>query len=143
MRLGPSGAVTGWAAVRLYGGGYFDGLAAGTPMPVALVAGTGRTTSEPGSTVIRGRLAPGEVVVRHGIRCTTVARAVVDEIRRLGDLREGVVVLDMAAAAELTSVARVGAFVQTRAGHRDVVLVRRVVELAVDDSRRRWSHGCG
>ncbi len=101
-RLRRRGAVTGWAALRLHGAGYFDGLARDgrTRLPVPLAAGTSRVGS-----ASRWALDASEVVERHGVRVTTVQRALLDELRRLApDLREVVVAIDMVLAARLASL---------------------------------------
>lgn len=61
MRLPPQGAVTGWAAIRLHGAGYFDGLGRDgkTELPVPLVVPPGVTLGRrAGTTVQRERLTP-------------------------------------------------------------------------------------
>lgn len=103
-RLRGRGAVTGWAALRMHGGAYFDGRGRDgrTPVPVALVAGTSRV-----GPALRSALAEADVLERHGVRVTSVERAVLDELRRLrDDLREMVVVIDMTLAARLTTLQR-------------------------------------
>jgi len=136
MRLGDTGAVTGWASLRLAGGGFFDGLARDgkTELPVAL-AGAGRVQTLPGSTVSRDRIPANEVEIRHGIRCTTVERALFDEMRRTGDLRDAVVAMDMGAAAELTSIRRMRAYVTSRSRARGSKLCLEALELASERSR--------
>jgi hypothetical protein len=94
MRLSAGGAVTGWAALRLAGAGFRRGA---------------------GFTVRRERVAPREVTVFHGIPCTVPLRAVFDEVRRWADLRERVVVIDMAAAAGLIRLPDLAAFVAAKA----------------------------
>jgi hypothetical protein len=106
VRLPISGAVTGWAALRLHGGAYFDGLAKDgrtrLPVPLLVPVASGLRPL-PGSTVTRDPLDEDEVTTVAGIPVTTPARAVFDEIRRVEDPREAVVAFDMAAAAELVS----------------------------------------
>jgi len=135
-RLGDAGAVTGWASLRLAGGGFFDGLAPDgkTELPVAL-AGRRHLRPVAGSAVSREALPSDEVEVRHGIRCTTVERALFDEMRRTGDLREAVVAMDMAAATELTSIRRMRAYVKRRSRARGSKLCLRALDLATEHSR--------
>jgi hypothetical protein len=113
-RLRGRGAVTGWAALRMHGGGYFDGRGRDgrAEVPVALVAGSSRV-----APADRSALVESEVVERYGVRVTTVERAVLDELRRLrADLRETVVAIDMAVAAGLTTVARLRGHLRTARG---------------------------
>lgn len=137
MRIWRTGAVTGWAALRLHGANFFGGLARDgrTRLPVPIAAGDDRL--EPHHEITRSRepLDPAEVVLRHGVRCTDVQRALFDEMRRLEDRREAAVAMDMAAAADLTSITRMRAYVDTRAGWTDVGLVRSALELADEHSR--------
>lgn len=137
-RLGPDGAVTGWAALRLSGAAYFDGLdpANLTLLAVPLVVGSGQLRHAAGIQVLRDALEPDEVVVRAGIRCTTVERATFDAMRHAPDDRAATVVMDMVAAAELTSIRRMREYVAQRAGQRGVPRVRRTLDLADEDS---WS----
>lgn len=137
MRLGATGAVTGWAALRLHRGGFFDGLDrdARTRLPVPLVAGTDRFAAHPAIALSRESLAGEEVVLRHGVRCVGVERALVDEMRRTPDRREAVVALDMACAAELTSIARVRAHVARRPRLRQAPQVRWALDHGDEHSR--------
>jgi len=135
-RLGDTGAVTGWASLRVAGGGFFDGLGRDgkAELPVALVA-PGHLRPLAGCTVSRDRLPVDEIELRHGIRCTTVTRALFDEMRRTGDLRDAVVAMDMAAAAELTSIRRMTTYVMGRSRARGSQLCLRALALATEFSR--------
>jgi len=137
MRLSEHGAVTGWASLRLAGGGFFDGLASDgkTALPVHLVDAGRHLRAGPGTVVSRERPPSSEVGLRHGIPCTTVERALFDEMRRTGDLRDAVVAMDMAAAAELTSIRRMTVYVAGRAGTSRTVLCRAALALASEHSR--------
>lgn len=109
MRAGADGAVTGWAALRLFGAAFFDGLSPrGSPLPVPLVSPR-RLVKTPGSTTSRASLRGQRIWTVQGIRCVGVERAVVDEAIRVADLREAVVVIDMACAARITSLRRIDA----------------------------------
>jgi len=118
-RLPGSGAVTGWAALRLHGCGYFDGIAAdgSTPLPVPLVVPSGTALRlHPGIEVHREQLPRDEVTVRHGVPCAVPERASFDAARRAPDLREAVVVLDMALAARAVSPRALRRFLASKAG---------------------------
>ncbi|WP_126688244.1 hypothetical protein [Nocardioides ferulae] len=136
QRLGPTGAVTGWAALRLLGGGFFDGLDTDgrTRLPVPLAAGGGRLEPHPAITRHRERLPESEVVVMHGIRTCSAERALFDEMRRL-DLWGAVAAMDMAAAAELTSIRRMRAYCSRRTGARGRRHVLAALDLADEHSR--------
>ncbi|WP_346384541.1 hypothetical protein [Nocardioides sp.] len=136
MRITATGAVTGWAALRLHGGNFFDGLARDgtTRLPVPLAAGTDRFAGHPDIVRTRDNLDQGEVVLRYGIRCTIVARAVYDEMRRIGEVREAAVVMDMAVAAGLISIPAMRTYARSRAGSGNR-LVLAALELADAGSR--------
>lgn len=138
MRLPGSGAVTGWAALRLAGGGFFDGLAPDgreeLPVPLVLHPGTDLRRG-PGYRVRRERLPRDEVQVRFGIPCTTPARALFDEMRVQPDLREAVVVLDMVLAARLVSTGDFDRFLENHRGWSGVRRAQRARRLADAGSR--------
>lgn len=129
MRLGPAGAVTGWAALRLHGAAYFHGV----DRPVPLLSPDRQLRPTDGSTASRERFAPEERVMRHGVPCATVERALFDEMRALG-LWEAVVAMDMAAAAELTSRRRMQLYVGGHPGWPGVEALHEVLGLADDRS---------
>ena len=106
------GVITGWAALRLLGGGYFDGLARDghTPLPVQVAANGDRLRSGPGVDVRRVAVDEADVVIRYGVRCAAPERALCDAVRWAETLEDRVVAVDMAAAAELSSPRRLRAF---------------------------------
>ncbi|HEX2895672.1 MAG TPA: hypothetical protein VHO29_16840 [Marmoricola sp.] len=136
--LPPSGVVTGWAALRLAGGGYFDGRDPADlrelPVPL-LVPVDRRIRSRPGIVVVRRPVHAFEVTELHGIACARAEPAVCDEVRRVGELRAAVRVVDMAYAAGLTTPPRLTAHLAGRAGTHGVRLLRAAVALA--DTRSR------
>ena len=138
MRLPGVGAVTGWAALRLLGGSFFDGLARDgvTELPVWLCTGpTAQIRQAPGSIVSRERLLPGEAVMRYGIPCTVGRRAAFDAMRKAPHLRAAVVVIDMVAAAEIASVSQVREYVLLHPGWEGVDQAREALDLADEGSR--------
>ncbi len=138
VRLPAGGAVTGWASCRLHRANFFDGLEADgiTRMPVPLALGaTGSIRRDPAVCLSRERLDADEVAFRYGVPCTCPRRALFDEIRRLGDLREAVVAMDMMAAARLVSIARMRAYVSTRSGWNGSPGVVRALGLASERSK--------
>lgn len=137
VRLPPHGAVTGWAACRLRGAAYFDGLARDgvTAKPVPLVVGENTAIRrDPSVSVSRERLDPAEVSVVQGVPCTKIRRALFDEMREARDEREAVVAMDMVAAAELASIRQMREYIDGRAGWKGVPQVRRALDLADEDS---------
>jgi hypothetical protein len=136
--LPPGGAVTGWAALRLRGGAFFDGRQPDgrSLRPVPLVIGPRLHRAQiPDVAYVRDRLDEADVTSCRGIPCAVPERAVFDEMRRAADVRAAVVAMDMAAAAQLTSIARVGAYVDAHPGWDGVPLARAALRLAVETSR--------
>jgi hypothetical protein len=138
-RLPTAGAVTAWASLRWRGATYFDGIewSTGAPLAVPLLVGAAGANlrSNPHSSVSKEQFPPGELEVVAGVRCTSVARATFDEVRRVGSDREGAVVIDMVVAAQLLTLDQMAAYVETRYAWTGVPLVRRALALAVDGSR--------
>jgi hypothetical protein len=135
--------VTGWAALRLLRGGWFDGLARDghTRLAVQLAANGDRLRSRAGVVVVDDTVPDDEVVLVHDIRCARPERALFDELRRLGvhHPREMVVAIDMACAGLLTSVARMRRYCATRRWYRDVRIVSDdPLAMAVEGSRSRY-----
>src|SRR5665811_1443120 len=86
VRLPAGGAVTGWGSLRMSGANFLDGLLTDghTQMPVPLVSGQDHHPRGDERVVVsREPLDPDEVVLRHGVPCTTDCRALFDEMRRL------------------------------------------------------------
>ncbi len=138
VRAGDSGAVTGWASLRLHGAGFFDGRDRDgiTRIPVPLVVGReGRVRPDERVQVSREPLPPGEVSVRQGIRSTSPARALFDEMRRIRDVREAAVAMDMAAAALLVSVRQMRECRQQHHSWRRSALVASALDLASERTR--------
>lgn len=136
-RCGTDAVVTGWAALRLHGGGFFDGLARDgqTRLPVPIAANESRVRAASGLRVVEDRIPPDEVIDLHGVRCTRVERALFDEMRRIGDVPEMAVAAGAAYAGRLTSVRRMRLYAATRRWYRDVRLVKEAVEMSVEGCR--------
>lgn len=134
MRLPDGGAVSGWAALRLAGGNFFDGTEDGRrERPVDLVVPPPRRLREvSGIRVHRARIGPDDIVVRHGIPCALPARAAFDEVLWRGELRGGVGALDMALSAQLVDRSQLEAQIGARARERGAALVRAALMLAED-----------
>lgn len=137
-RLQRDGAVTAWAAIRLHRGGFFDGLKPDgrTEIPVPLALGSAyNLTKSPAIHLFREHLDAADVTNVGRVRVTVECRAVFDEMRRSGDLREAVVAMDMAAAAEIASIRQVREYAAAHPGFRRSALVRSVLDLAAENSR--------
>lgn len=138
MRLPSDGAVGGWAALRLHGGGFFDGMGRDgrTPLSVPLVIPPGRNLRPTeGVIVVREPLKDDEVRTIQGVRCTEPVRAVFDEARWAESFREAVVVIDTALAAALVSHPRLEAFTTARRRWRRARQVARALPWVTDRSR--------
>ena len=131
--------VTGWAGLRLRGGGFFDGLDRDgtTRLPVPIAANGRRLEPRAGVLITHDRIPLDEVTLVHGIRCATAERCLFDEIRRCPDLRDQVVAADMAFGGELTSIRRMRRYRWTRYWYRDVRRLDRVLPLASEHARSR------
>lgn len=137
-RLQGGGAVTAWAALRLHRGGFFDGLEPDgrTEIPVPLALGTTyNLTKSPAVLLFRERIEATDVTSVGEVPVTVECRAVFDEMRRRGDLREAVVAMDMAAKAEIASIREVREYAVAHPGFRRSAIVRRALDLAVESSR--------
>ncbi len=137
VRLPAGGAVTGWAACRMAGAAYFDGLGRDGVgrRPVPLATGGPSLRSDADIIVLRDRLDASETTILAGVPCTTSQRALFDEMRRCADDRAAVVAMDMMAAAELESISRMRAYCTAHPGVVGAPRVRRALDLADEGSR--------
>lgn len=136
-RLPSHGAVTGWAAARLRGAGYFDGVAPNgrEHIPVPLAVGAGKIRGGSAVTISREPLSATEVSVVTGIPCTVAVRALYDEMRRPLDWREAVVAMDMMAAAGLVSISEMTSYLGEHRRWRRSRQVERALGHASERSR--------
>jgi hypothetical protein len=137
-RLREYGAVTSWACLRWRGAHFFTGLDVdGHRLPVPLVLGESHLRPDDRVAISQEQLAPHEFEWVADVRCTTVARTLFDEVRRVGSwsVREAVVAVDMTSAAGLVRVAQMALYVATRSSWTGVPLARQVLVLAADGSR--------
>ena len=130
-RAGPRAVITGWAGLRLWGGGYFDGLGRDgvTRLPVPIATNGERLQHHEGILACRYDVPPDEIVVIHGMRVASVERCLFDEMRRVKYLRAMVVPADMTFAAELTSIRRMRRYRAERRWYRDVRTVDEALDL--------------
>jgi hypothetical protein len=136
---GPGAVVTGWAALRLHGGGFFDGLARDgrTRLPIPIAANNERRRPRPGVRLSEDRIPEDEVVIVHGMRCAKIERALFDEIRSQRDEWDGVIAVDMSCAAQMTSIRRMQRYRWARYWYRDVRRLDRALPLADEGARSR------
>jgi hypothetical protein len=128
----PASLVTGWAALRLYGGGFFDGLERNGvgPMPVPLlVPHAQRRGNGPGREVIRVANLPAGALA-FGIQVTRPERSVVEAMRMADSEREAIVVCDMALAARITTIEKVADEIASPTPVKGLPRVRRALGLA-------------
>jgi hypothetical protein len=118
------GCVTGWAALRWWGGYWFDGLGPDgvTELAVPLVSLIDQTPPPPGSRIVRDRLDARDHVVHLGLPVTTAVRSLFHEVVRARSLRDAVIAIDLAAYNDLVSL---GEFAHCLARHRGWRQIRR------------------
>lgn len=132
------GAVTGWASLRMHGAYFCDGTAPDgmTAMPVPLVVGPHQSRrARDGVVWLQDRIDATEVWIRQGVPVTAPDRATFDAMRKAADVREALVALEMAMAAELTSITRMLRYVDAHAGWAGVAQARQTLALADEHSR--------
>lgn len=137
-RLPAGGAITAWAACRLHGSTFHDGLEAdgATQIPVPLAVGPrGGVRRDRTVSVHFARFSPADWTVIQGIPTMRPVRATFDEMRRRGDVREAVVVLDMMAAAKLVSGAQLATYAASHRGAHRVGIVLDAVTYHSEHSR--------
>ena len=135
---GSRGCVTGWAALRWRGARYFDGLdqAGVEQVPVQLALPPWHTRRDrPGIIWNRETVGSREWELVDGLPCTTVARALYDEVVTRGSLWPGIQAICMTAAARLISVWLFALFVGSCNGRTGAPLVRHAVSLSADEFR--------
>lgn len=100
-RLPEGGMVTGWAALRLAGAAFFDGVAADgrTLLPVPVLLPDAARIRSPGVRVERSRreLPPRRLL--HDVPCAPALDALLHELVRCADPRRAGVMVDMSLAA--------------------------------------------
>jgi hypothetical protein len=133
----PAGTVvSGWAALRLHGGNFFDGRDdRGRELPVPLVlaphSGFRTSTIEPHRELVPA----SERTSRQGVPCTIPPRALFDAMKWAPELRSSVTAADMALSAGLLPLGAMRAYVATRATAKGSFSVDASLDLAEDRSR--------
>lgn len=132
-RICSYGAVTGWANLRFRGARFFDGWSfahADEHAPVPIVTGPALLRPDPRVLLSREQLAEGERELVGGIWLTIPVRALFDEVRRHGRLREAVADIEVAVAAGLLSFHEFADYVAGRNPWTGIGLAREAVALA-------------
>lgn len=138
-RLPAGGALTGWAALHLLGAAYLDGIAPDgfTLLPVPLALGSrGNIRASDEVELLREPLSQHDVLTVRGVPCARAERAAFDAMRLAPSLVEAVVVADMTAYDELSSIQRMRAYVDAHTGWRGIGRARDALDLAHENS---WS----
>lgn len=131
------GGVTGWAALRWAGAGWFDGTGSdGGSRPVVVAVLHKGVREQRGLLVTSERLPPCDLTVVDGLQVTTAVRSVCFEMRYAADVRAAVVSLDMAAAADVVSIREVGAYAAGLNGWIGIPQCRAALALGSENS---WS----
>lgn len=138
-QLPAHGGVTGWASLRWQGATWFDGTDRGQRQrPVTLALGT-RHSKRPNRTISVSQelVPPSEVRRCRGIRVTSALWSVAFEMRKAHNDVDAVVAFDMAAYADLVSVAALAAFIDEALWIRQGV--QRVRDLMPLLDENAWS----
>lgn len=136
-RLPAGGGVTGWAALRWWGGRWFEGTARDRSLldvPLCVI-GTNRNHT-PGVLLSKERLKPSDLAVHDGLAVTTAVRAVTFEMRYADSVAAAVRALDMACFNDLVSLAEVTEAVEDLGGWEGIQQARKALALGVENA---WS----
>lgn len=116
IRLRPDGLLTGWAALRLAGASFFEGLAQDrrAPLPVPVLLHHEARLRGPEVLVERTRGPLPAAVMRSGLRCVPSELALLHEVRRATSVRRAGVMVDMALAAGVVDLGRLREAAATR-----------------------------
>jgi hypothetical protein len=134
VRLPPGCAVTGWASLRMRGVGYLDGVDFDgmTRLPVPLAMTSGRIRASKECALLHGPVHDGIETI-WGIPCTSMGRALLDEMRHRPLVR-AIVAMDMTSAAGLTTVGHQRSYTAGRTDVRGAAQALRALTLARDGS---------
>ena len=134
------GGVTGWAALRWYGAGWFDGLSPDgrSLIDVDLATCYQDIRSQPGFAVCQERLGPDEIETLDGVPVTRAVRSLLFSMRYAGSDRDAVVCADMAAYSDVVSIAEASAYALAHPGWTGVPQARRALVLADENSWSPW-----
>ena len=134
------GGVTGWGALRWAGARWLDGTSRtpGDQVPVTLAIGGGDIRPQPGIAVSSERLSPLDLTETHGMPTTSAVRSTCFEMRYARNVREAVVILDMAAYDDLVSVDEILRYALDHPGWTGIPQARAAIPLADENSWSPW-----
>jgi hypothetical protein len=106
VRLPAQARITGWAACRLSGANFFDGLDRDgrTPLGVPVSVGPRGQMAKRGLKVVYWPIPEEHHATRHGLATVDALWATADAARLASSFVEAVVVVDMMCAAEIVSI---------------------------------------
>lgn len=132
------GGVTGWGALRWMGGAWFGGVTAhGEFLPVELAIGGERLIrSQHSIFASTERLDPAELDVHDGVAVVSPVRATCFLMRYARSVADAVVVLDMAAYADLVSIEEMTEYALAHPGWTGIPQCREALRYADENS---WS----
>lgn len=142
--LGPRNALGGWASLRFQGNTWFDGLdRAGGDRDVSVHCLPGsQLRVRAGVRPTEGLVHPDELIDLEGCAVTTMARAAYDEMRVAANLREAVVVHDMATSTTSgvahTTSDRIRRVIASHRKTRGIVQASRALDLGSSRSASPW-----
>lgn len=133
----PFAGVTGWAALRWVGSGWFDGARFPDGLDdIDIVTGGFHQRPQPGFAISEERLAWTDLRVVDGLCVTSPTRSVAFLMRYAGDLRTAVRHFDMAAYNDLTSLAELRDYTSFLNGWTGVPQLRQALDLCDENA---WS----
>lgn len=142
--LGRGSQLGGWAALRVQGNTWFDGIESnGSLRDLLLHCGVGsQLRVRRGIRPSEGLVYPDEVISLENYEVTTLARAAYDEMRLANGLRAAVVVLEMAISTTTgmphTSMGAIAKVIDSHHKTRGIVQARRALDLGSSRSASPW-----
>lgn len=137
-QLPPHGGVTGWASLRWQGASWFDGTQRSKAVPVPLALGVRHSLRpRPGIQLSQELVPPAELVRQRGLRLTGPLWSVAFEMRKAARDVDALMAFEMAAYADLVSVAELADFVASALWIRQGV--QRVRDLLPHLDANAWS----
>lgn len=129
--------ISGWAALRWFGATWFSGVRRdGAPRDIWVDLWDGGMRPRDGVRITEEALDFPWVTQRDGVRLTTALWATLVEMRFAVNLREAVIAFDMAAYADLVSIAEVAELAARLNARTGIPLARKAIPYLEENS---WS----